>query len=384
MGTLRFLLAMSVAYGHAGNFLGFPLVPGDTAVQTFYAISGFYMALVLNEKYRPESSSYFLFISNRFLRLFPIYATVLALTLLLAFALSLLVSAQLPFVSQWRSLPPLAWSSDAFLLGSQLLMWGQDLYFFLTLKGGTLAFWPDFNTAPERLDLLLAIPQGWTLGLEFSFYLIAPFVVRRSPSTIAVVLAASLAVRLLLQFGLGYSGDPWSYRFFPSELAVFLLGALGYRVFRSPALGRDRTLLATFLIAVAGVGAALLVNRWHGATRVASVCFVMLACAVLPFLFRATKDWLLDRHLGELSYPIYVCHFLVIWLLDALVIFAAGLARGVAIIATTMVVSCALYWWIDRPIDNWRQRRFNARRAEQSVPRLMEQPGLAAAAKPAE
>ena len=99
MGTLRFLLAMSVAYGHAGNFLGFPLVPGDTAVQTFYAISGFYMALVLNEKYRPESSSYFLFISNRFLRLFPIYATVLALTLLLAFALSLLVSAQLPFVT---------------------------------------------------------------------------------------------------------------------------------------------------------------------------------------------------------------------------------------------------------------------------------------------
>src|SRR5439155_24383428 len=63
MGTLRFLLATSVAYGHAGAFLGFPLIPGDTAVQSFYAISGFYIALVLNEKYRPESPSYFLFIS---------------------------------------------------------------------------------------------------------------------------------------------------------------------------------------------------------------------------------------------------------------------------------------------------------------------------------
>ena len=37
------LLALSVAYGHAGTFLGFPLVPGDTAVQVFYVISGFYM-----------------------------------------------------------------------------------------------------------------------------------------------------------------------------------------------------------------------------------------------------------------------------------------------------------------------------------------------------
>ena len=105
MGTLRFILALSVAYGHSGDFLGFPLIPGDTAVQSFYAISGFYMALVLNEKYRPGSSTYFLFISNRFIRLFPVYATVLCLTLLLAFAISFFPSAtELPFIVQWQSL----------------------------------------------------------------------------------------------------------------------------------------------------------------------------------------------------------------------------------------------------------------------------------------
>src|SRR5204863_4150166 len=102
MGALRFILAMSVAYGHAGDFLGFPLVPGDTAVQCFYAISGFYMALVLNEKYLPQSG-YLLFLSNRFLRLFPTYATVLALTWLLAFALQALRSSQLPFLQQWSA-----------------------------------------------------------------------------------------------------------------------------------------------------------------------------------------------------------------------------------------------------------------------------------------
>jgi peptidoglycan/LPS O-acetylase OafA/YrhL len=196
MGTLRFLLAMSVVYGHAGAFLGFPLIPGDTAVQCFYAISGFYMALILNEKYRPESSTYFLFISNRFARLFPAYATVLLLTLLLAVAVARFSSAKLPFVSEWRSLEHLDLLSAVFLLVTQIIMWGQDLFLFLALKGGALEFWPDFHTAAQPVYTLLAIPQGWTLGLEFSFYLVAPFIVRRSVWAIAIALAASLVLRL--------------------------------------------------------------------------------------------------------------------------------------------------------------------------------------------
>ena len=117
MGTLRFILALSVAYGHAGDFLGFPLIPGDTAVQSFYAVSGFYMALVLNEKYRPGSSTYSLFISNRFLRLFPVYVTVLCLTLLLAFAYRIFSSAkELPFIVRWRSLDHSIGRALAFLV----------------------------------------------------------------------------------------------------------------------------------------------------------------------------------------------------------------------------------------------------------------------------
>src|SRR5215475_13496698 len=77
MGTLRFLLAFSVAYGHLGKPLSFPT--SDVAVQSFFVISGFYMALVLNEKYGPNS--YWLFISNRLLRLWPAYIVVLVLSL---------------------------------------------------------------------------------------------------------------------------------------------------------------------------------------------------------------------------------------------------------------------------------------------------------------
>ena len=76
MGSLRLFLALSVALGHFGMPLGFPT--SDIAVQSFYVISGFYMALVLNEKYGP--GTYWLFISNRLLRLWPTYIVVLVLS----------------------------------------------------------------------------------------------------------------------------------------------------------------------------------------------------------------------------------------------------------------------------------------------------------------
>ena len=130
MGTLRILLALSVAYGHAGMFFGFPLVPGDTAVQAFYAISGFYMALVLNEKYRPDNSTYLLFIGNRFARLFPAYAVVLISTLALALVSYGIYSRELPFVTAWQSIIGLHALDEVFLIGSQCIILGLDYYDF--------------------------------------------------------------------------------------------------------------------------------------------------------------------------------------------------------------------------------------------------------------
>ena len=80
MGTLRFLLALTVAYGHLATPMGFP--GSDTAVQCFFVISGFYMSLVLNGKYGP--GTYWLFVSNRILRLWPSYLIVLLLSLIVA------------------------------------------------------------------------------------------------------------------------------------------------------------------------------------------------------------------------------------------------------------------------------------------------------------
>src|ERR1700681_3104577 len=74
MGWMRFLLAMAVVVEHINAVFGtMPgLLPGTLAVQVFFAISGFYMSLILTGKYRDSKTFYF----NRFLRLYPAYFVV--------------------------------------------------------------------------------------------------------------------------------------------------------------------------------------------------------------------------------------------------------------------------------------------------------------------
>ena len=77
MGILRFILAFAVLIDHCGGVFGFYILPGFQCVQAFYIISGFYISLVWNEKYSLIQNSYKLFITNRILRLYPLYILVL-------------------------------------------------------------------------------------------------------------------------------------------------------------------------------------------------------------------------------------------------------------------------------------------------------------------
>jgi peptidoglycan/LPS O-acetylase OafA/YrhL len=348
MGTLRLLLALSVAYGHLTKLPSFP--SSDVAVQGFFVISGFYMALVLNEKYGP--GSYWLFISNRLLRLWPAYAVVLMLSLAVA--------------NNWRPIFALNWFDIAFFIGSQILIVGQDLYLFLFVSNGTLAFTAHYTEVSAPLYTMAPIPQAWTLGLEIYFYLLAPFLVRRGPLFIAAMVAASLALRMLLQGACGLSGQPWSFRFFPSEFALFMTGSLGYYAYASKNEAQ-RTLAKTLLsFAAVLLFAALAINRWDGISRLVSLSLLGLIVVGTPKLFDATKEIAWDRYLGELSYPLYICHFLCGWLL-----MPGTLAGAYTALLLSIALSVALYHLIDKPIDDWRQARLKKNERAIAVGRLL-------------
>jgi len=348
MGTLRFILALSVAYGHLAIPLSFPT--SDIAVQSFYVISGFYMALVLNEKYGP--GAYWLFVSNRLLRLWPAYIVVLVLSLAVA--------------DNWKAIGALDWSSVIFFAASQIAIVGQDLYLFLFVNHGTLAFTAHYLEVSAPLYTFAPIPQAWTLGLEIYFYLLAPLLVRRGPIFIAAMIAASLALRMALQWSFGFSGNPWSYRFFPSEIALFLAGSLGYYVYASKDEAQRAQAKTLLSMAAALLFVCLAINKWDGLERIASLSLLAAVVVGVPELFERTKNVAWDKYLGELSYPLYICHFLFGWIVLPNTLPGVYLA-----LVLSLAMSIALYHLVDRPVDAWRQRRLRKREPAIAVGRLL-------------
>lgn len=236
MGIIRFLLAISVIIFHADKPLfGLKFNGGTLAVQSFFVISGFYMSLILNEKYKKENNSFLLFISNRLLRLYPIYFVVAIITILV-FAIDYNF---FNYKNNWLG-NCILYSSRLnkytilYIFFSNILIIGQDLALFLGVDftTGSLFFTKNIYAVKPQLSTFMILGQAWTIGLEIMFYLLAPFIVRRRTVTLIVLLFCSLLARVFIYYVLHLKNDPWTYRFFPTELLYFLLGSLCYRAYK--------------------------------------------------------------------------------------------------------------------------------------------------------
>jgi peptidoglycan/LPS O-acetylase OafA/YrhL len=322
MGTLRTLFALAVVLAHQTD--GDALVGAKNAVQLFYVISGFLMSYVLTES-RTYASTRDFYI-NRYLRLYPIYFVVGILALIVfAFA------RQSAFNAVYRDAPL---SAVVFLVGSNLLLFSQDWVHFLGVEEGGLALSRNFADSEVLLYRGLVVPQAWTIGVELSFYLIAPYVLPRR-GLLLTILALSLALRLYLSdIGLGAT-DPWSYRFFPAELTFFLLGALAHQII----LPRYRRFFADKLPRAAVIATTVMVvfavsYPWIpvAATAKEVLLFaVFLMIVPMTFVFQGANAF--DRWIGDLSYPIYINHMLVIT-----VVAAANRRFGMEPLAVSVLV----------------------------------------------
>ena len=199
MGLLRFILAISVVIAHTSPIFGLTLVGGQLAVQSFYMISGFYMALILSEKYIGKKNSYKLFITNRLLRLFPIYWVVLLLVIFYSLFAGIYTNGAdfASLQSYLTYLDSAHLSSFVFLIFANIFILFQDAVMFLGLNidTGHLFFTSNFTSTSPRLHDFLLIPQAWTISIEIAFYLIAPFLVRRKLRGLTILITLSLLLR---------------------------------------------------------------------------------------------------------------------------------------------------------------------------------------------
>ncbi len=343
MGFLRLLLALSVVSAHVINNPFFSLVGGIVAVKTFYIISGFYMAMIINN-YKNNIA----FFKSRYLRLFPVYF----ICLIIAYYLGDGETAQNQKLFNNDQVPLI---THLFLAFTNIFIFFQDLVMFISVKGGEFFFTSNFKSSDPPLYHFLFIPQAWTLGIELSFYMLAPLMIKKKNIKLIIFLILlSLTLRLLLIF-FDFKGDPWTYRFFPSELALFLLGSLSYYIFSDLNIRMSKIkiyliyiLIIVFTFCYSFIG---LPGR--------SIIYFSLVVSSLWFIFQETKNSKIDKFLGELSYPVYCSHLLINnyifnkinFITNNDFIFFTSFAKIFIII----IISAIIYFLIQIPVDRYRK-----------------------------
>lgn len=364
MGSIRLLLAISIFFYHTGPLFGISLVDAHVAVQSFFIISGFYMALILNEKYT-GNRSYYLFLSNRFLRLFPAYWCVLLVSA--ALLLGLYASGRISEVAfnYFNLFSYLDVKAQASIVLANLFIYGQDLLLMTQINpsNGFFNFTPDTYSVVAPYPPVYGfsfVPQAWSIGTELLFYSIAPLLVRRKAPFIAAVLIASLGLRVAL-FKAGYVQDLWTFRFFPTELALFLLGALSYKVNKRWAFMPKYGLFA-FLAAIAFViGYQFIPSITVGVLEIKKWTFYFFLFLLIPAIFSYTSGFKADRYMGELSYPFYISHMLVIWLTmlfqEELLAIALPEVIFLGVLFCTLITSAAIFHLVISPMEKYRQGR---------------------------
>lgn len=332
MGFLRLFFALSVVIHHISpTIFGFNFFNSSMAVTGFFVISGFYMSLILQEKYI-QKHSYKLFVTNRLLRIYPTYWLVLLLTLFV----NILVSFHVP------------------------------LHFFYTnpfdfVRDITLLVRTDyFELNPNKFQVF-TIGPAWTLVLELLFYFVAPFIVK---STKKIILFMTLSVcfrYFLYHFAMANNIQP-SVRFFPVELVFFLLGALSYKIYH--ALGKYKV-NTIFLFSVASLFFIFsflysylpfdfAFGRW---ANMKENIYIIVLFLVIPCWFLLSKKSKIDKALGDLSYPVYLSHTLVIF---AATVYIRSLNPDIymlIILFVTLLLSYIIVRLFEHPIDVWRQSR---------------------------
>jgi peptidoglycan/LPS O-acetylase OafA/YrhL len=290
MGALRLFLATGVLLGHyqdqVSSHLGLTIsmqwtlnVVAGRAVLLFYVVSGFLISYALHHKYPATRAGTMAFFRSRFLRIYPLWWVLLLVAVCIA--------APQPWLATHKTYQLLP---AFFIFG---LDWIVGFWTFPT------QYW---NLLPEAAGI------GWTLAPELTFYVLAPWLLR-APRIALAALVVSLAVRgfaywyfFPVQSNLYFT---WTYFFFPAVFMFFLLGHLSERLSRRCPIG-----LWPSLVLLAAAGAMFSRDPLLDGSLpwAACLCFA----AALPGLFAATKDNRALNYLGDLTYPLYLTHLLLI------------------------------------------------------------------------
>jgi peptidoglycan/LPS O-acetylase OafA/YrhL len=199
------------------------------------------------------------------------------------------------------------------------------------------------------------IGPAWSLSLEITFYVLAPYLVRRPWRMQLGLVAASTLLRWGCNWYFHLSSPYFFNSCFPFELAFFMSGSLAYQVYirYSDAILRAASRwqwARWFFYAI-----VIAYSRLPGPDILHYRCFVCVLFIMLPVLFTLTKNIAWDRLTGELSYSFYLGHTLIIVLTSALIMRLPENRWGVAYLLACLCFSYLIYRFVESKIDRWRE-----------------------------
>jgi peptidoglycan/LPS O-acetylase OafA/YrhL len=368
MGLLRFLFAMSVVIVHSRLKEGEFLIGSTLALKAFFVFSGFFMAFVLQEKYFKKKHAYMTFIRSRFLRIYPSYWIVLFLTICVVVITrfdSHTINWYYDLLAGYAThLNDLNIVTLVYFILTNLFIFGQDLVVFLGLNtsNGTLFFTSNFWITNPAVAHFLFLPQCWFLALNLYFYVLAPFIVKRSVRFLSLLILISLAIRVLLQ-NMGLNYDPWTDRLFPSEFVFFLFGIISYKFYTKIKNVQITPIISLGIFILGLLGTVfyyqippLLVsdNPPIPGNTLNDWIYLIVLSILMPFIFKFTKHNQFDTWLGKLSYAIFISHFIIIETIRRYEGVWGIRYPDLTMVLSTIVISIVLMSYIIAPIEKFR------------------------------
>ncbi len=343
MGILRLIFALSVLINHSLNNGSF-IFPAGPSVFSFFVISGFYMALILDGKYKSILHFYF----NRVLRIFPIYWLMLFLTLGLGFIKSFLqIGGDENAISHY-------FHYSAHLSGTEALTEGVNFI----LRNLTLIISKDYFSINDNniAGGYLFLYQAWSLQMELLFYLFVPFLLKIKKNFLFFVALYFIVFHGIIAPMSYVSPNLQSFKFL-SFLIYFLLGISSYKYIykRIQNLRLNKYYSAGFLIFLAYlIFYQLIPGRIPEQDFYLGMIYYIPFAIAISFFFQMTRNNKWDRFIGELSYPIYMSHFIIAKILYSLPHSNSQLLNTFPIMIGTVLFSLLLVKFVQNPIDSFR------------------------------
>jgi peptidoglycan/LPS O-acetylase OafA/YrhL len=143
--------------------------------------------------------------------------------------------------------------------------------------------------------------------------------------------------------------DWYGYRLLPGVLFIFLTGSFIYD-------GQLKSVLGLWLGVLLIAAGCYLKRVPYQAFNVEVMAGFLAGVAVVLVLRRRSQTgW--DDYLGHVSYGVFLCHFLVIWVVQTMAVVSGQGLRCCVVLLFATLLGSAGYHSVESPVLRWRKKR---------------------------